>query len=161
MPPKSKPPRRENGTLNALAAGLNISKRQVSTLLSQGMPEDVAAARRWRRDRNGMPADYATARARKMQADAERSEIALAKERGLLISRAEVVELANQTGAALQAFWRALEREIPTALLGLNLERSRPLAKQMIRAQQKYLSDANSHFWQEHPEKTATAPNHE
>ncbi len=152
MTKKQKTPRREPGTLTALEKGLSLSKRQVSALLGKGMPSDLTAARRWRRERADLAPDYATARARKMQADAERSEIALKKERGTLMDRQEVFNRERGIGNALQAFWRALEREAPAALLGLPMDRAMPTFKNLLRTQQKYIADESSHFWKSHPE---------
>jgi hypothetical protein len=150
----TKPKNRPAGSIKKLAAGLNVSERRAQQLLADGMPAELGAARLWRREHSALPADYLASRARKMAAAAELAELELSRQKGLLVSRAEVKLEAEGIAAAVSAFARKIEVELPQLLLGLPLERSRPITKQVVREMLLMLKDKQSEFWAAHPETT-------
>lgn len=155
------PPRHRPGepTLKEIGAALNLSIRRISQLHQAGMPvRTIAEAISWRAEQEGAATgDDSVAELRKRRIALLRQQERLAKiaadeKAGLLVSRAACRESWTKLGVAMQGFWRALERELPAAVLGLPLDRSIPIAKQLIRKQQGLLTDRESEFWAAHPE---------
>ncbi len=150
--PPRKAANRPSGTIKRLAAGLNVSERRAQQLLADGMPAELGAAKLWRREHSTLPPDYLASRARKMAAAAELAELELSRQKGLLVLRAEVKASDEGIAAAVSAFARKIEVELPQLLLGLPLERSRPITKQVVREMLLALKDKQSEFWAAHPE---------
>jgi hypothetical protein len=156
MIPKPRPPRRADGTLNALCKTLNLSKRRVSELLKQGMPDDPKAARAWR---DALHNDDSAMELRKCRIALLREQERLARIKadeadGLLMPRAEVERQHVAIASAMKAFLRRYEREIPALCLGLSLTQSMPLVKARTRELQNLLADMESEFWiQQHNHK--------
>jgi hypothetical protein len=89
----------------------------------------------------------------KRQLEGLKLAIQIDKESNRLLSRADVHMRDTRIGSAVAAAMRALETELPQLLLGLPLERGRPITKEKCRAIQAMLADELSEFWKEHPEK--------
>ena len=156
MTNKTRPPRRADGTLNALCDTLNLSKRRVSELLKQGMPDDPKAAFAWR---DALHNDDSAVELRRRRIALLREQERLARIKadeadGLLMRRGEVERQHVAIASAMKAFLRRYEREIPALCLGLQLAQSMPLVKQRTRDLQNLLADMESEFWSEHPANT-------
>ncbi len=161
MTPKSRPkttrkpasPRRADGTLNALCKALGLSKRRVSELLSQGMPDDPQAALAWRdaRQNEDTAADLRRERIGLVKAQRVAAELANAKAKGLLVAKTEVESYLVQIAAATQSFLRRWEREVPAICAGLTATQSMPLVKAKTRELQNLLADTESEFWNTQP----------
>jgi hypothetical protein len=161
MTPKSQPkttrkpasPRRADGTLNALCKALGLSKRRVSELLSQGMPDDPQAALAWRDARENDDSAAALRRERIKLVSAQRVAVETANMRaaGELVLRSEVEQCFVRIASANQAFLRKLEKELPQICLGLTLTQSMPLVRQRTREIQDAFSSMADEFWKTLP----------
>jgi phage terminase Nu1 subunit (DNA packaging protein) len=161
MTPKTKPkmtksspsPRRADGTLNNLCKALGLSKRRVSELLSQGLPDDPQAAIAWRAARENDDSAAALRRERIGLVKAQRLAVELSnqKAQGELVAKADVIADHVRIGSAVACFIRALERELPQLCLGLPLNQSAPLVKKRVRELQNILADMQSDFWKSQP----------
>jgi hypothetical protein len=156
-------------TLNKVCDLFSISRRTVSGWRKdgkKGVPEkvgdkeDLAAWRRFFASNpeagfyDGKPRqDRETLLCHKLEVEIELKKIQLAESEGRVISRADVHMRDTRIGSAVAAAMRALETELPQLLLGLPLERGRPITKEKTRAIQAMLADELSEFWKEHPEK--------
>ena len=149
MTNKTRPPRRADGTLNALCDTLNLSKRRVSELLKQGMPDNPQAALAWRDARESD--DSATALRREriglVKAQREAAEIANKKALGELVSRTEVETDTVRIASALKAMLRAFEVQLPQLCLGLTLSQSAPLVRERLRQIQNSFADMSADYW--------------
>jgi hypothetical protein len=152
--PKSKQTRRPAGTLTALSKALKLTKRQVSTLLSQGCPDTVAEALEWRKAEHSSDSAEQLRRERILliRQQRERVEIENKRTRGELIPRDAVKLSDTKIGCAVRGFSKAIENELPALCLGLPLERSRPLVRARLRELQEMLADEFSEFWKNFPE---------
>lgn len=65
------------------------------------------------------PASFADARTRKMLADAEAAEIALARTRGEVVDRASVADAFQEIGSTVRGAMDVRRRELAAALLGI------------------------------------------
>ena len=144
-------------TLKALAAALNVSVRRVSELKRDGMSCDsIAAAKRWRRDREGSDGNSCERlrieRIKLVKIQRRRIELEVARTRGELIPRDAVKLSDTKIGCAVRGFSKAIENELPALCLGLPLERSRPLVRARLRELQEMLADEFSEFWKNFPE---------
>jgi hypothetical protein len=151
--PKSKQTRRPAGTLNALSKALKLTKRQVSTLLLQGMPDTVAEAVAWRQAEHSSDSAEQLRRERILLIREQRQRVEIENKRvsGELIPRAAVKLSDTKIGCAVRAFSKAVENELPALCLGLGLERSRPLVRTRMSELQELLADEFSAFWQDYP----------
>lgn len=73
--------------------------------------------------------------------------------RGKYIHRDVCAEAFTQLAASINALCRKLEADLPPAVLGLNLSKSMPIAKALIREIQAKFSAGASEFWNNHPER--------
>jgi len=89
-----------------------------------------------------------------MQAAASLAELELERQKGLLVSRLEVKASDEGIAAAVSAFARKIEVELPQLLLGLAMDQARPVCKQAVREMVLMLKDKQSEFWPAHPETT-------
>ena len=148
-----KPPRRAAGAIKALAVSLGLTPRRCQQLLAAGMPDDPAQATAWRMEREN--SDTAAAlrkeRIKLVRTQREKMEIELARSKGEVIERAEVKASDEKIAHAVSAFARKIENELPQLLLGLPLERGRPICKQAVREMLVMLKDEQSQFWKLHP----------
>ena len=151
---KSKPIRRPAGTLTALSKALRLTKRQVSTLLTQGMPDSPAEAIAWRQAEHSSDSAEELRRERILLVREQRHRVQIenARVRGELLPRVEVESEITGIAMAMQGFLRALEVELPQIVLGLPLERTRGLVKAQVRKLQELLADKTSEFWASHPQ---------
>jgi hypothetical protein len=149
--------RRADGSLNRLCEALGLSKRRVSELLKQGMPDDPQAALAWRDARESDDSAAALRRERIGLVRAQRLAVELAnqKAQGELVSKNEVISDHIKIGAAVASFIRRWEREIPQVCLGLTLPQSMPLVKAKTRELQNLLADMESEFWKTQPTTTS------
>jgi hypothetical protein len=152
--PKSKQTRRPAGTLNALSKALRLTKRQIGTLLLQGMPDTPAEAIAWRKAEHSSDSAEQLRRERILLIREQRQRVELENQRvrNEVVSIAEVKLSDTQIGCAVAAFAKSIEVELPALCLGLPLERSRPLVRARLRELQTMLADKFSEFWQAHPE---------
>ncbi len=152
----NKPPsksRRANGTVKALAEALDITNRQVSTLLRQGMPEDVSAALDWKASQTNRDTsdELRSAKIRVLHEQEQRLKLQNEASRNELISRAEVHEMFVALGSAINVFCERASREIPNEVLGLSIEKSLPKSRAKMRELQNLFCDRRSEFWTKHP----------
>jgi phage terminase Nu1 subunit (DNA packaging protein) len=145
--------RRADGSLNRLCEALGLSKRRVSELLKQGMPDTPQAALAWRDARESD--DSATALRKEriglLKAQREAAEIANKKARGELVSRTEVETDTVRIASAMKAMLRALEVQLPQLCLGLTLSQSAPLVRQRLREIQNAFADMSAEYWKDKP----------
>ncbi len=146
---KPRPPKRADGTLNALCKTLNLGKRRVSELLKQSMPDDPQAALAWRRAREDDDTAAALRKERIGLVRAQRLAAELANQRAAceLVPRSEVLADSVRIASAMQAFLRKIEKDLPQLCLGLTLSQSAPLVKARIREIQQAFSDMSEEFW--------------
>ena len=151
MPDQPPKPHRPDGTLNALVAALGVSKRRVSALLKEGMPDTVEGALAWRKQEDCSDSAEQLRRERILLVREQKTKAAIEnqKARKELLPLTEVNARDVAIGAAMNAALRALENELPALCLGLRLERSRPIVKDKVRAIQAMLADKLSEFWTE------------
>lgn len=149
MTRKPPPPKRADGTLNALCEALNLGKRRVSELLKQGMPDDPQAAIAWRDAKQNDDSAAALRRERIGLIRAQRLAVELAnkKAQGELVSRAEVEADTVRIASAIKAMLRAFEVQLPQLCLGLTLSQSAPLVRQRLREIQQAFSDMSAEYW--------------
>ena len=151
---KSKTTRRPAGTLDALSKALKLTKRQIGTLLLQGMPDTVTEAVAWRQAEHSSDSAEQLRRERILLIRQQRLrvEVENARVKGELIPRDAVKLSDTKIGCAVRAFSKAVENELPALCLGLGLERSRPLVRSRMRELQELLADEFSAFWKNYPE---------
>ncbi len=151
-----KPALKKPPTTAALAAALEITGHRVSQLKLAGMPvHSVAAAQAWRKAQHGADDSAAELRRRRialLKHQERRARIEADQAEGKLMSRAVVKLEAEGIAAAVSAFARKIEVELPQLLLGLPLERGRPIARKLIRELLELLKEEKSEFWRQHPE---------
>jgi phage terminase Nu1 subunit (DNA packaging protein) len=154
MTKKTTPPRREAGSVAALAKALGYTSRHTGTLLAKGMPDSPADARQWlsERENSDTAAGLRRERIGLVRAQRQAAETTNQRIEGELISRAEVRAQYIKLGSALQLFCRRLESELPQILHGLPLAKSLPLAKEIVRKMQSKLADEDDELWKDHPE---------
>jgi len=145
--------RRADGSLNRLCEALGLSKRRVSELLKQGMPDDPQAALAWRDALH--TDDSATALRREriglVKAQREAAEIANKKAQGELVSRTEVETDTVRIASAMKAMLKAFEVQLPQLCLGLTLSQSAPLVRQRLRQIQNAFADMSAEYWKNKP----------
>jgi hypothetical protein len=154
MSTKTRPAKRPDGTIPALASALRVSHRRVSAMLKQGCPDDPQAALEWREARENDDS-VVELRRRKIAVLTQQERLAKIKADeadGLLVSRAECREAWTKLATALGRALQMAAREIPNACLGLPISKSLPKAKEKMNAIQTMLSDGESEFWLAHPE---------
>lgn len=158
--PKSKTTRRPAGTLNKLCAALRLSKRQIGSLLREGMPDSVDAALAWRKAETSSDSAEQLRRERikLVRTQRDRMELEIARSKNELLTRSSVLEEHRKIGAAVCAFVRSLEVEIPQLCYGLPLSKSLPLAKKKIRELQQLWADRDAQFWGENPTPDFSEP---
>ena len=124
MRTKPKPTKRADGTLNALCAALKLSKRRVSTLLAQGMPDGVEAALAWRaaRESDGSVEELRRQRIALVIEQREKARIENQVRRDELISRAEVFASSLGVAHEIRRAFLGLLGTLPTELIGLPTE---------------------------------------
>ncbi len=120
----SKPPttRRPSGTLNALESALGISKRRVSALLAEGMPDDVESALAWRAERSGGDGsadELRRERIRLIQSQRRKLDFEHAVEQGQYLAAAAVRESTVRVISAARDRLLKLPAELPPQLEGL------------------------------------------
>jgi phage terminase Nu1 subunit (DNA packaging protein) len=153
MTPKPRPPKRADGTLNALCKALGLEKRRISELLKMGMPDDPQAALAWRNARENDDTAAALRRERIGLVKAQRlaAELANQKAKGELIARADVSQQYVIIATALNALLRKMESDLPPLLLGLSLSKSLPATKAYIRNLQNKFSEMDKELWKNLP----------
>jgi len=153
MTPKTRPPRRADGTLNDLCKTLNLSKRRVSELLKQGMPDDPQAAAEWRNAKENDDSATALRRERIGLVRAQRLAVELAnkKAQGELVSRIEWETDTVRIASAIRSMLRAFEVQLPQLCLGLTLSQSAPLVRQRLREIQNAFADLSAEYWKDKP----------
>jgi DNA-binding transcriptional MerR regulator len=143
-------------TTAELAAALEVSGRRISQLKAIGLPvHSLEAALEWRKAQHGADDSAAELRRRRialLKQQERRARIEADAAEGKLMSRAVVKAEAEGIAAAVSAFARKIERELPQLLLGLPLERSRLICKNAVREMVLMLKDKQSEFWAAHPE---------
>ena len=151
-----KPPRRAAGAIKALAISLGLTPRRCQQLLSAGMPEEPALAAQWRaeKENSDTAASLRRERIKLVRVQREKIEVELGLAKNEVISRAAVKLSDEGIAYAVSAFARKIENELPPLVLGLPLERSRPICKQAVREMLAMLKDKQSEFWAAHPETT-------
>jgi hypothetical protein len=159
-PKATKAKRRPTSAIKALTASLGLSARRVQQLIASGMPTDPPAALAWRQERENSDTTAALRRERikLVRIQREKIETELALSRKQVLTRTSVVEEHRKIGASIAALIKALETELPQLLLGLPLEKSRPLAKTRIREIQTLWADRDAQFWGENPSPDFSEP---
>lgn len=154
--PKSarKPALQSPPTTAEIAVALAVSSRRVSQLKIDGMPvHTIEAALQWRKAQSSIDSveRLRLERIRLVVVQRERVEIENASRRNELMPRDEVRTNETRIGAAVGAALQVLENELPQLLLGLSLDRARPICKERTRIIQAMLADEYSEFWKAHP----------
>jgi hypothetical protein len=115
--------KRQNGSIVALATGLNLTISHVHRLIRSGMPDQLEAAQAWRTKR--APADD-TARELRQQRIAlvksqrEKIDLENAVRRRELVLAAEVDQDMAAIGATLKAMLQRIENDLPPVLDGMS-----------------------------------------
>jgi phage terminase Nu1 subunit (DNA packaging protein) len=145
--------RRADGSLNRLCEALGLSKRRVSELLKQGMPDDPQAALAWRDARESDDSAAALRRERIGLVRAQRLAVELAnkKAQGELVSRIEWETDTVRIASAIRSMLRAFEVQLPQLCLGLTLSQSAPLVRQRLRQIQNAFADMSAEYWKNKP----------
>lgn len=149
---KKKQTRREAGTLDTLCAALELSKRRVSELLKQGMPDDPAAALAWRDSREDEQgagvAELRRQRIRLVKAQARRAEIQADIEAGKLIPLEHAKAVEFSLAVCVRTALLDLQGSLPPELVGLPDERSiqRKLKERLYQILTN-IADGDPRFW--------------
>jgi hypothetical protein len=116
----TKPKRRPPGTVKRLCESLHLSRQRVTALLAAGMPDDPQAAAAWRKaSEGGSVEELRRKRIALVGEQTKREELENERRRGLLIPRAEHVELSLRSAvAAKMALWELIN-SMPPMLAGL------------------------------------------
>jgi hypothetical protein len=114
--------RRPSGTLNALESALGVSKRRVSALLRDGMPDDPEAALAWRAERSGGDGsadELRRERIKLIQSQRRKLDFEHAVEQGQYLAAAAVRESTVRVISAARDRLLKLPAELPPQLEGL------------------------------------------
>ena len=117
----------------------------------------TAAALRWINDRpDPAPASSSTealrlGRLRLVTAQSEKAELALATERGELVSRAEVRQMFCMAGHAIRSSLLTIEGDLVSKIHGKPLEDARRIARDELRLVMLDLQNSESEYWQNNP----------
>lgn len=146
MPTKPHPPKRPDGTLNALTKALGIGKRRVSVLLSEGMPDTPAEALQWRehRENNSSVEELRRQRILLIQEQRKRAEIENAEREGRLIDAGQAQASANRCFSAARGEFMKLTNDLPGALVGLDAPQMQAVIREHIIEILTRLSDETS-----------------
>jgi DNA-binding transcriptional regulator YiaG len=127
------------------AAKLGISVRTLREWEKAGVSETEMRDRAARqKERAGASSTMSEARLRKLRAEAELKELELAKQRGELISIAEVLEGISRIGAATRSAIMRMEADLPPMLEGLPAAKMQLVIRQMVDQVLGELSDQGS-----------------
>jgi phage terminase Nu1 subunit (DNA packaging protein) len=148
--------KRPNGTIKALSDALGISTRQVSTLLSNGMPTTIPEAMAWRgmgsetsdpASDDSSPAELRRRRIALLRKQEARLEMENQVRRGELISRREVEERDAKIGACVRHAILRMRSELPGQLEGLTAPKIATVLDDYNRSMLEEMSDEGSEFW--------------
>ena len=145
--------------LEALALKCGLSVKHLRSLKLAGLPTStIEAALRWLSQRpDAAPATTSSvealrlARLRLVTAQSEKAELALAVERGELVSRVEVRQMFCMAGHAIRSSLLKVEGDLVSKIHGKPLEDARRIARDELRLVMLDLQNSESEYWQNHP----------
>lgn len=150
--------------LEKIAARAGFTTKYARELHRAGMPLTIKPALQWISNRpdpvsptdptdDDSPQALRRQRIKLTKAQAERAEHMLAVQRGEYISIEEHNAIGARIGAAMDAAFKAFEREVPTALQGLQIPAARQRMRDEVRKMRILLADDQSALWKEnsHP----------
>lgn len=146
----NKPKRRPSGTLAKLTEALGVSKRRVSTLLAEGMPDDVEGALAWRGEREG--GDDSTAalrreRIRLIRIDQKRRQFELERAKKEWLPRSIIEEQQTRIGTVMRLALQQAESDLPPRLEGLPADRMSKVLRDYTTRLLEQLADEDSQLW--------------
>jgi len=143
MTKKTTPTKRPDGTLNTLCTTLGLSKRRVSTLLAQGMPDQPQAALAWRKgNHDSSVQELRQERIRLVVEQRKRAEIENAVRRGELMPLGDVKEAMVRIMSETRGELLKLTSDIPPQITGLDAPAIQKKLRTEITAILKRLHDS-------------------
>lgn len=144
--------------LEKLAPKSGLSIKYLRDLKLAGMPvSSIEAALRWIRDRpDSSPATSSVealrlGRLKLVNLQSEKAALALAVERGELVSREEVSMMFSSAGHAIRGLLLAIESGLIPKIHGKQLSEAQAVTRTELNKIITSFQDAQSSFWRDHP----------